>query len=48
VTRSRMYLEALQKVLPSVGSVLVVQDGQQLPPLPLLNLRDAKAAKGGN
>lgn len=49
VTRSRMYLEALQKVLPSVGSVLVVQDGQQLPPLPLLNLRDASkpASKGG-
>jgi modulator of FtsH protease HflK len=47
VTRSRMYLEALRKVLPSVGSVLVVQDGQQLPPLPLLNLRDAGAVKGG-
>ncbi|HEX7026695.1 MAG TPA: FtsH protease activity modulator HflK [Gammaproteobacteria bacterium] len=41
VTRSRMYLETLKTVLPKVGSVLVVQDGQQLPPLPLLNLRDA-------
>jgi membrane protease subunit HflK len=48
VTRARMYLEALQKVLPEVGSVLVIQDGQQLPPLPLLNLRDAaKNVKGG-
>jgi membrane protease subunit HflK len=49
VTRSRMYLEALQKILPNVGSVLVVQDGQQLPPLPLLNLRDAagSTAAGG-
>lgn len=40
VTRSRMYLEALHQALPKVGSVLVVQDGQ-VPPLPLLNLRDA-------
>lgn len=43
VTRSRMYLEALHKTLPKVGSVLVVQDGQ-VPPVPLLNLRDAKPA----
>jgi membrane protease subunit HflK len=47
VTRSRMYLEALHSVLPQVGSVLVVQDGQQLPPLPLLNLRDASSAATG-
>jgi membrane protease subunit HflK len=40
VTRSRMYLEALHQALPKVGSVLVVQDGQ-MPPLPLLNLRNA-------
>lgn len=40
VTRSRMYLEALHQTLPKVGSVLVVQDGQ-VPPVPLLNLRDA-------
>ena len=40
VTRSRMYLEALHVALPKVGSVLVVQDGQ-VPPLPLLNLRNA-------
>jgi membrane protease subunit HflK len=41
VTRSRMYLEALHRALPKVGSVLVVQDGQ-VPPVPLLNLRDAQ------
>lgn len=40
VTRSRMYLEALHRALPRAGSVLVVQDGQ-MPPVPLLNLRDA-------
>ena len=43
VTRSRLYLEALAQVLPQIGSVLVVQEGQ-VPPLPLLNLRDAQAA----
>jgi membrane protease subunit HflK len=49
VTRSRMYLEALHKTLPKVGSVLIVQEGQ-VPPVPLLSLRDANppaAAKQG-
>lgn len=41
VTRSRLYLETLVQVLPRIGSVLVVQEGQ-VPPLPLLNLRDAQ------
>ncbi|HET8697261.1 MAG TPA: FtsH protease activity modulator HflK [Gammaproteobacteria bacterium] len=41
VTRSRLYLETLNTVLPNIGSVVVVQDGQ-VPPLPLLNLRDAQ------
>ena len=41
VTRSRLYLETLNLVLPRIGSVVVVQDGQ-LSPLPLLNLRDAQ------
>jgi membrane protease subunit HflK len=36
-----MYLEALREVLPRVGSVVVVQEGQ-MSPLPLLNLRDAQ------
>ncbi len=44
VTRTRLYLETLNTVLPKVGSVLVVQD-KQMPPLPLLNLRDAQPAK---
>jgi modulator of FtsH protease HflK len=41
VTRSRLYLEALGQVLPKIGSVVVVQQGQ-LSPVPLLNLRDAQ------
>jgi membrane protease subunit HflK len=41
VTRSRLYLEALNDALPRIGSVLVVQEGQ-VSPLPLLNLRDAQ------
>jgi membrane protease subunit HflK len=41
VTRSRLFLEAIREVLPKVGAVLVVQDGQA-PPLPLLKLRDAQ------
>jgi membrane protease subunit HflK len=41
VTRSRLYLETLNTVLPKVGSVVVVQDGN-VPPVPLLNLRDAQ------
>jgi membrane protease subunit HflK len=41
VTRSRLYLESLTEALPRIGSVLVVQEGQ-VPPLPLLNLRDAQ------
>lgn len=41
VTRSRLYLESLANVLPRVGAVIVVQDGQSRP-LPLLSLRDAQ------
>ncbi len=41
VTRSRLYLEALNQVLPKIGSIVVIQDGQTSP-LPLLNLRDAQ------
>ncbi len=37
VTRSRLYLETLDEVLPKVGKILVVQD-DQVPPVPLLNL----------
>lgn len=44
VTRSRLYLESLRRTLPRVGAVLMVQD-DQVPPLPLLNLRDAQPAR---
>lgn len=37
VTRSRLYLEALAEILPNIGQVLVVQDGQ-VGPLPLLDV----------
>jgi len=41
VTRTRLYLEALNQALPKVGAVYVVQDGKT-GPIPLLNLRDGK------
>ena len=44
VTRTRMYLETIDQVLPKIGSVVVVQDGQSTP-LPLLRLRDAQGSK---
>ncbi len=37
VTRTRLYLEAMRDVLPNVGRILVVQEGQ-MSPLPLLDL----------
>ncbi|MDT8410230.1 MAG: FtsH protease activity modulator HflK [Wenzhouxiangellaceae bacterium] len=37
VTRSRLYLETLDEILPTIGQVLVVQEGQ-LGPLPLLDV----------
>ena len=42
VTRTRMYLETLNQVLPKVGAVYVVQDGNT-GPIPLLNMRDTRA-----
>ena len=44
VTRTRMFLEAIDQVLPKVGSVVVVKDGKSSP-LPLLRLRDAQPSK---
>jgi membrane protease subunit HflK len=41
VTRRRMYLEALTDILPRLGSVVVVQEGQGTP-MPLLHLREAQ------
>ncbi|KAA0131537.1 FtsH protease activity modulator HflK [Gimesia chilikensis] len=37
VTRRRMYLETLDKVLPSLGKIYVIEPGDQSP-IPLLNL----------
>ena len=37
VTRQRLYLEMIDRVLPQVGRVLVIEEGQ-MSPLPLLNL----------
>ncbi len=41
VTRTRMYLEALNDALPRIGSVLVTREGQ-IPPVPYLNLREVQ------
>jgi modulator of FtsH protease HflK len=46
VTRSRLYLETLNEVLPDVGQVLVVQDGQ-MGPLPLLDMNREGQRAGG-
>jgi membrane protease subunit HflK len=47
VTRTRLYLETLNEVLPGIGQVLVVQDGQ-VGPLPLLDVnRTGKRATTG-
>jgi membrane protease subunit HflK len=44
VTRRRMYLETLTDVLPRIGSVYIIQEGQSSP-LPLLHLNEAQAPK---
>lgn len=41
VTRTRLYLEAMREVLPNVGRVLVVQEGQ-MGPLPLLDINQGQ------
>ncbi|MCA1791628.1 MAG: hypothetical protein LC667_17780 [Thioalkalivibrio sp.] len=46
VTRSRLYLETLNEVLPRIGRVLVVQDGQ-VGPLPLLNVDQGTVRAAG-
>ena len=38
VTRRRMYLEAMQEILPNVAQVYVMDKGQQTPLLPFLDL----------
>ncbi len=48
VTRRRLYLEMIDKVLPRLGRVFVIEAGQTSP-IPLLNLDDRPAsAEGGN
>ena len=42
VTRSRLYLETINEVLPNIGQVLVVQEGQ-ISPLPLLDVNRGNA-----
>lgn len=42
VTRTRLYLETLQDVLPRAGSVYVMRDGENAP-VPLLNIGSARA-----
>ncbi len=46
VTRRRLYLEALDEVLPSVGKIYVMPDGAA-GALPLLNLADGQARQKG-
>ncbi len=38
VTRQRLFLEMIDQVMPRIGRVLVVEEGQMLPTLPMLNL----------
>src|SRR6056297_2941235 len=45
VTRSRLYLETINEVLPNIGQVLVVQDGQ-MSPLPLLDVNRGQSRNG--
>ena len=45
VTRRRMYLETLSEVLPEIGSVLVIREGQSTP-VPLLHLREGQTPTG--
>lgn len=42
VTRTRMFLETIDQILPGIGAVVVSRDGHSSP-LPLLKLRDAQA-----
>jgi len=46
VTRSRLYLETLNDVLPRIGQILVVQDGQ-VGPFPLLDVNRGAARDTG-
>lgn len=43
VTRTRMYLETMNQVLPTIGNVMVVKDGKTAP-LPYFDMRRPRAA----
>lgn len=45
VTRSRLYLETLHRILPRIGSVVVMKEGQVLP---LLNLQNGEVRRISN
>ena len=47
VTRRRLYLEMIDKVIPNIGKLYVV-DPSQTPPLPLLDLAAAAATQSRN
>lgn len=47
VTRTRMYLETMNKVIPTVGAVYVTQDGKT-GPIPLLNMQGRQPAAATN
>lgn len=44
VTRRRLYLEMIDTVLPKIGRIYVVEEGQMMP-IPLLNLEDGPGAR---
>jgi membrane protease subunit HflK len=46
VTRRRLYLEMIDRVLPKVGRVYVIEEGQ-MSPIPLLNLGDGEPVPAG-
>ena len=46
VTRTRLYLETLNEVFPSIGQILMVQD-DQLGPLPLLDVNRQRVRNTG-
>ena len=46
VTRTRLYLESLNDVLPTIGQILMVQD-EQLGPLPLLDVNRQRVRSTG-
>jgi len=46
ITRQRLYLETMEDILPRLGKVYVVEEGQMMP-IPLLNLQETAPQQGG-